>query len=183
MVYANGYEGITDKLYNYNFIIGVLKPVALGLEGLDRRCDGVFLVDRGILMNHAGAIASNAGDDFHLIWAAKKIIEMLKLDCDLNTVVVEGTSWEDSVQIEDQTQLYSIDLTEYYGGDCFKSADHIIFSQLKYSAYNLEKEWNLSRICASSDVGNICSLFYRKNQLLWFVGLVLNLRMSIEFSG
>ena len=79
MVYANGYEGITDKLYNYNFIIGVLKPVALGLEGLDRRCDGVFLVDRGILMNHAGAIASNAGDDFHLIWAAKKIIEMLKL--------------------------------------------------------------------------------------------------------
>lgn len=28
--------------------------------------------------NNAGAIASNAGDDFHLIWACKKILKILK---------------------------------------------------------------------------------------------------------
>lgn len=81
-------------------------------------------------MDHAGAIASNAGDDFHLIWAAKKCIEMLKADSKLNTMVVEGPAWEDSIQIQDQTQLLSIDLTEYYGGNSFESADSVVFSQL-----------------------------------------------------
>ena len=38
--YAESYAGITDKLYNYNFAIGVSKPGALDLEGLDRRCAG-----------------------------------------------------------------------------------------------------------------------------------------------
>ena len=28
----------------------------------------------GESLNHAGAIASNAGDDFHLIWVGKKVI-------------------------------------------------------------------------------------------------------------
>ena len=102
-------------------------------------------------MDHAGAIASNAGDDFHLIWAAKKCIEMLKADSKLNTMVVEGPAWEDSIQIQDQTQLLSIDLTEYYGGNSFESADSVVFSQLKYSAYNPEKEWNVSRMCSSSN--------------------------------
>ena len=102
-------------------------------------------------MNHAGAIASNAGDDFHLIWAAKRIIDMLKPESELNTVVVEGPAWEDSVKIEDQTRLYSIDLTEYYGGNSFQNANMIVFSQLKYSAYLPGEEWNLSRLCTASD--------------------------------
>lgn len=111
-------------------------------------------------MNHAGAIASNAGDDFHLIWAAKRIIDMLKPESELNTVVVEGPAWEDSVKIEDQTRLYSIDLTEYYGGNSFQNANMIVFSQLKYSAYLPGEEWNLSRLCTASD---------KKNQILLFV--------------
>lgn len=41
-------------------------------------------------MNHAGAIASNAGDDFHLIWAGKKVLEMLKPNSELDAVVVEN---------------------------------------------------------------------------------------------
>ena len=35
---------------------------------------------------------------------------MLKADSKLNTIVVEGPAWEDSIQIQDQTQLLSIDL-------------------------------------------------------------------------
>lgn len=102
-------------------------------------------------LNHAGAIASNAGDDFHLIWVGKKVIEMLKPDNELSAVVVEGPAWEDSVVVEDQSLLYSIDMTEYYGGKNFDSSKRVVFSQLKYSAYLPEKEWNLSRLCASSD--------------------------------
>lgn len=33
----------------------------------------------------------------------------------------------------------------------FDSSKRVVFSQLKYSAYLPEKEWNLSRLCASSD--------------------------------
>lgn len=73
----------------------------------------------GESLNHAGAIASNAGDDFHLIWVGKKVIEMLKPDNELSAVVVEGPAWEDSVVVEDQSLLYSIDMTEYYGGKKF----------------------------------------------------------------
>ena len=112
-------------------------------------------------MNHAGAIASNAGDDFHLIWAAKRIIEMLKPDSELNTVVVEGPAWEDAVKIENQTWLYSIDMTEYYGGDTFEYANRIVFTQLKYSAYHPNQEWNLSKLCSASDKKNSNSVIRR----------------------
>lgn len=105
----------------------------------------------GEFMNHAGAIASNAGDDFHLIWAGKRVIEMLKPDNKLDAVVVEGTALEDSIMIENQSFLYSIDMTEYYGGESLHTANKVVFLQFKYSAYLPEKKWNLTRICASSD--------------------------------
>ena len=78
-------------------------------------------------MNHSGAIASNAGDDFHLIWAGKKVIEMLKPNSELDAVTVEGPAWEDSVTIEDQSLLFSIDMTEYYGGKNFGAAKKLFF--------------------------------------------------------
>ena len=72
--------------------------------------------------NHAGAVASNAGDDFHLIWAGKKLLTVLKPNTELMAVTVEGPAWEDSVEIEDEHKLYSIDLAEYYGGKSFYEA-------------------------------------------------------------
>lgn len=78
-------------------------------------------------MNHAGAIASNAGDDFHLIWTGKKILEMLKPNSELDAVVVEGPAWEDSIMVENQLMLYSIDITEYYGGKNFSFLKKLSF--------------------------------------------------------
>lgn len=45
--------------------------------------------------NNAGAIASNAGDDFHLLWACRKILQTLDSDTNLTAVSVEGPSWYD----------------------------------------------------------------------------------------
>ena len=42
--------------------------------------------------NNAGAVASNAGDDFHLIWACKKILKILEPNSQLTAVSVEGPS-------------------------------------------------------------------------------------------
>jgi len=70
--------------------------------------------------NNAGAVASNAGDDFHLIWACKKLLEILKPNDELTAISVEGPSWEDTIIIEDEQKLYSIDMAEYYGGKSFE---------------------------------------------------------------
>ncbi|HBN83760.1 MAG TPA: hypothetical protein DDZ89_07930, partial [Clostridiales bacterium] len=100
--------------------------------------------------NNAGAIASNAGDDFHLIWACKKLLDILKPNSELTAVTVEGPTWADSVEILDEDKLYSIDLSEYYGGSNFEQAEHVIYSQLKYSAYQTEKPWTASGLCAKT---------------------------------
>ncbi|WP_216554187.1 hypothetical protein [Tissierella carlieri] len=112
---------------------------------------GVFLMDR---KNNAGAVASNAGDDFHLIWACKKLLEILKPNSELTAISVEGPTWEDSIQIEDEQKLYSIDLAEYYGGNNFEQAQRIVFSQLKYSAYQMDKPWTASNLCSGTNKGN-----------------------------
>ncbi len=55
--------------------------------------------------SNAGAVASNAGDDFHLIWACKKLLEILKPNSELVAISVEGPAWEDSIQVEDEQKL------------------------------------------------------------------------------
>ena len=69
---------------------------------------------------NAGALPSNAGDDFHLLWAAQKTLEMLKPNTALTALTVEGPVWQDSVTADiDNSKLYAIDLAEYYGGADF----------------------------------------------------------------
>lgn len=101
--------------------------------------------------NNAGAVASNAGDDFHLIWACKKILKILEPNSQLTAVSVEGPSWSDSIQDIDETKLYSIDLAEYYGGKDFSNAESVIFSQLKYSAFCMDKTWTVSELCTNTN--------------------------------
>lgn len=100
--------------------------------------------------NHAGAIASNAGDDFHLIWACKKLLEILKPNSDLMAITVEGPTWADSVFISEEEALYSIDLAEYYGGVSFEEANCVVFSQLKYSTYQTHKPWTAAALCTKT---------------------------------
>ncbi|AOT68300.1 P-loop NTPase family protein [Geosporobacter ferrireducens] len=104
------------------------------------------------IKTNAGALPSNAGDDFHLLWAAQKILEMLKPNVTLTAVTVEGPAWQDSVlsDIED-SKLYAIDLAEYYGGTDFQSASKIVFSQLKYSTYMGDVAWTAASLCRSDN--------------------------------
>jgi len=114
----------------------------------------IYLKGGAIVMekkNNAGAVASNAGDDFHLIWACKKILKILESSNQLTAVSVEGPSWNDSIQDIDETKLYSIDLAEYYGGKDFLNADSVIFSQLKYSAFHMDKPWTVSELCTNTN--------------------------------
>lgn len=100
--------------------------------------------------NNAGAIASNAGDDFHLIWACKKLLEILRPNSNLTAISVEGPTWTDSISISEEEALYSIDLAEYYDGNNFGEANRVIFSQLKYSTYQMDKPWTAAALCAKT---------------------------------
>lgn len=101
---------------------------------------------------NAGALPSNAGDDFHLLWAAQKILDMLKPNAELKAVTVEGPAWQDSVTADiDESKLYAIDLAEYYGGETFQNASKVIFSQLKYSTYMGDVEWTVASLCHSDN--------------------------------
>lgn len=101
---------------------------------------------------NAGALPSNAGDDFHLLWAAQKILEMLKPNSALTAVTVEGPARQDSDAAEiDDSKLYAIDLAEYYGGKTFQSASKIVFSQLKYSTYLDNKVLTVASLCHSDN--------------------------------
>ena len=109
----------------------------------------------------AGAIASNAGDDFHLIWACRKLLKLLKSDTDLSAISVEGPTWKDSIDIIDDKKLYSIDLAEYYGGCNFEQASFVVFSQLKYSSYQMDMPWTISNLCSSSNQAQSNSIIRR----------------------
>ncbi|MEK4512826.1 hypothetical protein [Paenibacillus sp. FSL K6-2524] len=101
---------------------------------------------------NAGALPSNAGDDFHLLWAAQKMLDMLRPNSNLASVTVEGPAWQDSIVADlDESKLFSIDLAEYYGGETLTSANHIIFSQLKYSTYMGNTAWTTSTLCHSEN--------------------------------
>lgn len=101
---------------------------------------------------NAGALPSNAGDDFHLLWAAQKLLDMLRADSKLTSVTVEGPAWQDSIVADlDDNKLFSIDLAEYYGGESLQSANEIILSQLKYSTYMGDKAWTTSTLCHSDN--------------------------------
>lgn len=114
------------------------------------------------IKTNAGALPSNAGDDFHLLWAAHKILEMLEPNTDLKAVTVEGPAWQDSVTSDiNDSKLYAIDLAEYYGGESFQSASKVIFSQLKYSTYMGDIEWTVASLCHSDNTKKDNSIMRR----------------------
>jgi hypothetical protein len=109
----------------------------------------------------AGAIASNAGDDFHLVWACRKLLDLLRHDTQLSAISVEGPSWEDSKIVDNDKKLYSIDLAEYYGGSNFEDATRVVFSQLKYSSYQMDSPWTVANLCYADNKSKNNSIIRR----------------------
>lgn len=109
------------------------------------------------------AAESNAGDDFHIIWAIRKSLQLLNFDLSaLKAVNIEGISKEDEKNLgESGDSLLGVDLTEYYGGKGFANAHTVVVSQLKYSTRNPDKNWTISELCKQKNKKNNSSLIYR----------------------
>ncbi len=104
----------------------------------------------------AGARESNAGDDFHILWAARRAIQLLNPRSGLRRVFVEKLSAVDETQGDSDEDLFlGVDISEYFGGDTFTSASRVDVSQLKYSTRHPEKNWTSSRLCSASSGASV----------------------------
>lgn len=118
------------------------------------------------------AAESNAGDDFHILWAMRKALELLNFSTEgLKALSVEGVTKADE-SISNRDAFLGVDLTEYYGGKDFKEASSIIISQLKYSTRTPDKNWTVSTLCKGKKhlwkgsilnrLANAFNAFYKK---------------------
>ena len=106
------------------------------------------------------AATSNAGDDFHILWAVRKSLMLLKPGTQLSAIKTEGIPSQDASQVDPSGHsLLSIDLSEYYMGETFVDASRVVFSQLKYSTTNPTALWTLAEIVrgkkANSHAGSL----------------------------
>ncbi|KGH09729.1 ATP-binding protein [Comamonas thiooxydans] len=92
-----------------------------------------------------GARASNAGDDFHVLWALSHALRVLDASSDLSAVTVEGIpvparsgAWE------------GVDVALFYGGDSLRSATRLEIQQLKYSTTSPQTAWSVARLVHST---------------------------------
>ena len=100
--------------------------------------------------DYRGARSSNAGDDFHELWALRQALALLDQDTRLSAVTVEGVTVEDENGLPLDT-WDGVDCTFYYGGDQIASAERIVIDQLKYSSANSEQMWTAARLTYSTN--------------------------------
>src|SRR3546814_7714679 len=87
------------------------------------------------------------GDDFHILWTARRALRLLSPTSGLVAVAVEGLSPRDhhkGLRLDDGLLVaYTV---EYYGSEEFASADRIIINQLKHSSTREHQAWSWSGI-------------------------------------
>lgn len=86
----------------------------------------------------------NAGDDFHELWAARKILRLVDPQTDLVAVSIEGISERE--KSGSKAGLLVVDMAEYFGGEAFGNARRVIYSQLKHSTTNKTKNWSAGEL-------------------------------------
>lgn len=101
-----------------------------------------------------GARASNAGDDFHVLWALIHAIRVLDPSSNLSAVTVEGIPPAKGRQAQ-QGAWDGVDVGLFYGGESLSSASSVELQQLKYSTTSPTSAWTVARLCHSTRrVGN-----------------------------
>ncbi|MGE4298872.1 MAG: hypothetical protein AB7E47_12645 [Desulfovibrionaceae bacterium] len=104
-----------------------------------------------------GAAESNAGDDFHVLWACRKCLALLDRRSELSAVFVEDVSAFDMKNTKADAYLMA-DVSEYYGLKDGRApewcglahATRVVVSQLKYSTRHPERSWTIARLTTIS---------------------------------
>jgi hypothetical protein len=94
-----------------------------------------------------GARASNAGDQFHELWALQQALELPDPASGLTAVTVEGVATE--TEESDRSVWDGVDCTLYFGGQLLETAAHIDTAQHKYSTTDPDKDWTVARLISN----------------------------------
>ena len=94
----------------------------------------------------SNATLSNAGDRYHFVYVARRMLDLLPPGSDLQLIQMENVSSRDQVLACDPDELLGVDLTEYYGGEDFQSASKSVIVQVKYSPIHPNATWTLNRL-------------------------------------
>jgi hypothetical protein len=94
------------------------------------------------------ALPSNAGDRYHFVYTARRMLDMLHPRSDLELIEMENVAKEDRLLANTPETFVGVDLTEYYGGVDSDSAKSIVIVQVKYSPTNPTASWTLNRLCS-----------------------------------
>jgi len=86
---------------------------------------------------------SRDGHEYHEMWTARKALQLLRSDTDLNAIAIEGLSPIDQVRASTQT-IEIADLVLYYGGSVFEKASRTSFVQFKYSVASKDLDFRAS---------------------------------------
>ena len=95
-------------------------------------------------INSRGAQGSNAGDDFHELWAARQAIRLLANEDGLEAITLEGVAAKDASAPVDAWD--GVDCTLYYGGTGAAEATRVELVQVKYSTANPDSPWSVPRL-------------------------------------
>jgi len=98
-----------------------------------------------IQANYRGARGSNAGDDYHELWALRQALPLLDHEGELRAVGVEGLRLEDEAGTPTDT-WDGVDCSLYFEGDSAPSATRIVLQQFKYSGASPTKPWTIARL-------------------------------------
>ncbi|PCI62859.1 MAG: hypothetical protein COB37_05950, partial [Kordiimonadales bacterium] len=96
-----------------------------------------------------GAVASNAGDEFHEIWAIQKSLELIAPKTELSAVTLEGVAVSGK-KTSGGRDWDGVDCGLYFGGEDLQSSSRIELVQLKYSASSPESNWTPGRLIKST---------------------------------
>jgi hypothetical protein len=94
-----------------------------------------------------GARASNAGDQFHELWALQQSLELLNPASGLSAVTVEGVATE--TEESDRSAWDGVDCTLYFGGQLLETATRIDIAQHKYSTTDPHTNWTIARLATN----------------------------------
>lgn len=110
--------------------------------------------------DYTGAKGSNAGDDYHELWALRQALTLLDKDTALLGMTVEGLRPEDEHGSPSDV-FDGIDCALYFNGTTATSANPIEVIQFKYSAASPQAPWTTARLISSSAKTRNNSVLFR----------------------
>ena len=104
--------------------------------------------------SESGARPSNAGDRYHLVYVARRLLDLLHPYSRLTQLVIENVSPADEAAHPDPKTFLGVDVAEYYGGENLATAEALDLVQVKYSPLRPGVAWTLSRLTTKKRRGD-----------------------------